>query len=197
MLIFAMLRDAQKGFLQVKVVNETKGDPKDLPSPARSFLSKAAWMPVSEGTGIDFDAPAAIWWRRTRGREIPRSIRRPHEEVRSRLVEEKVWNRIAELGIGDWSSPQTAASRLASLAETVNAGTGAADEKAAFRAAAAQAWQDMVQASAKLQPGAPFPVGVGEGFVVLRAGDAFDGRIYVASDISTMEARTSRSGAHT
>lgn len=186
MLVLGLLRRVDPFTLKVGVHHESRGDHHDLPTPALSFLRQAAWLPCIEGSGIGFVPPRSVWWRRSRGREIPRSVSRPHEDVRTALVEETVWSRLKHLGLGDWSDAGTAFRRIAVLAQALQKAQPTSEEKPSIRSAVAAAWEDVVATKALPPPGLKIVAEASDMFVAVGPGEA---RLYVTPDMASMEAR--------
>ncbi|MCJ2117021.1 ATP-binding protein [Methylobacterium sp. J-001] len=185
-LVLGYLRRTDPKSLVVAVFHATRGDHRDLPTPALSFLRRASWMPATARSGLGFAPPAKLWGRRARIREIPRPIRRPHEDMRERVVEEGIWQRLLGLGLGDWGDGATAARRLGAIASVVATAPPGAEDRSVIRAANATAWDDLVARRGALPSQASILVGAGDGFANVSAGSE---RVYVTSDMASLEAR--------
>ncbi|HLF43082.1 MAG TPA: DUF3883 domain-containing protein [Acidimicrobiia bacterium] len=126
-----------------------KPDPQAWPSPARTFVEKADWFPMSDAGRRDdhYFVPLQEGWTfdETASETAPRFARLAPIDHRRRLTASKpAQERLEKAGLKTWNSPASAGPRLAELARLVASGEVAEAELPSVRRAASRAWSELV-----------------------------------------------------
>jgi hypothetical protein len=191
-LVLSYLAKHRKEHLDFILAHDRSQDSYTLPTPLRMFLSNVEWMPCVGPSGAGFARPSDLWWRRGRGRDVPRVLLRPHEDIRPAFNDQTWRTLVDEIGLNDWMSPSNAVAKLRALAGAVEKGIVTDETRGLVRAACAEAWNEIVDQGAMISGDLPVIVNQrGHLEVLRRAGaDAALPRFYVTEDIgSAFEAR--------
>lgn len=129
--------------------HRSRPDPQRWPSPARTFVERTAWFPMSNPGQRDeryFVAVRDGWtFDETTSEVAPRFARLAPIDHRRRLAASpSARSRLERVGLNTWNSPSSAAARLAELAALVASGEVAAGELPSIRRAASRAWSELV-----------------------------------------------------
>jgi hypothetical protein len=130
--------------------HRAKPDPQSWPSPARTFIEKASWFPMSDAgrRSERYFVPVHRAWTfdETGENVAPRFARLAPIEHRRRLAASPAAGRRLSLaGLKDWSDPNSAGNRLGELAALVESEGVAEAELLSIRRAATKAWSDLVR----------------------------------------------------
>jgi hypothetical protein len=128
--------------------HRTKPDPQRWPSPAKTFVERVAWFPMSDPGRRDerYFVPVPEGWTfdETANEVAPRFARLAPMEHRRRLTASaSARTRLEEAGLNTWNSAASAEPRLIELAELVASGEVAAAELPSIRRAASRAWSEL------------------------------------------------------
>lgn len=155
--------------------HRSKPDPKVWPSPAKTFVEKAAWFPMSDpGRREDrYFVPVADGWTfdETTSEMAPRFARlAPIDHRRTLAASFSTRARLEGIGLKTWNSPASAAPRLAELANLVGSGEVPGTELVSIRRAATRAWSELVDLpDGAVAPGIELVVSRGSVLGVLRS----------------------------
>lgn len=143
-------------------------DPQTWPSPARTFLERGSWFPMSDAGRRDdhyFVRPRDGWtFDESASDTAPRFVRLAPKEHRRRLVATPALaDRLVRAGLKVWNSPGSARDRLVELGQLLRNKSMASGDALSVRRAAIQAWSDLAQQQVRL------PADLG---VIVTRGDA-------------------------
>ncbi len=124
-------------------------DPQVWPSPAKSFVEKASWFPMSDAGHRDdyYFVPVRDGWTfdEITNETAPRFARLAPIDHRRRLAaSHAARDRLEKAGLKAWNSPASAGARLAELADLAVSGEVPEAELLAIRRAASRAWSELV-----------------------------------------------------
>ncbi|MCA1703556.1 MAG: hypothetical protein LC808_09980, partial [Actinobacteria bacterium] len=129
--------------------HRNKPDPQRWPSPARSFVERAAWFPMADPGRREerYFVPVSGGWTfdETTNEAAPRFARLAPIDHRRRLAASpSTRSRLEEAGLKTWNSPTSAQPRLVELAALVASGEVPGAELPSIRRAATRAWSELV-----------------------------------------------------
>jgi Domain of unknown function (DUF3883) len=128
----------------------TRPDPQLWPSPAKSFVERARWFPMSNPNRREarYFVPLAEGWTfdESSSETAPRFARLAPVDQRRRLAASPATQeRLTGAGLQTWNRPASAGPRLAELARLVASGDLPEAELVAVRRAASRAWYEFVR----------------------------------------------------
>lgn len=128
--------------------HRSKPDPQRWPSPARTFVEKAPWFPMSDAGRRDerYFVPVAEGWTfdETMNEVAPRFARLAPIEHRRRLATSpSARMRLEQAGLNTWNSNASAEPRLIELAALIASTEVVAAEIPSVRRAASRAWSEL------------------------------------------------------
>lgn len=153
--------------------HRNKPDPQVWPSPAKSFIERAAWFPMSDPGRREerYFVPVANGWTfdENTSEMAPRFARlAPLDHRRTLTASTPARSRLEDAGLKRWNSPASAAARLAELVNLVRSADIPANELPSIRRAASRAWSELVeQPDAVVAPGIELVVSRGSVVEVL------------------------------
>ena len=129
-----------------------KPDPQVWPSPAKSFVERAGWFPMSDAGRRDdrYFVPLREGWNfdETSGETAPRFARLAPIDHRRRLAaSHPTRERLGKAGLKTWNSTASAGSRLAELAELAVSDDLPEAELLSVRRATSMAWSELIDLS--------------------------------------------------
>ena len=129
--------------------HSSRPDPQTWPSPARAFVERAAWFPMSDAGHRDDRYFVPVWdgWTfdETTSETAPRFARLAPVDHRRRLATSPgARTRLDQAGLKTWNSPVSAGARFAELADLVASGQVPDAELPSVRRAASTAWSDFI-----------------------------------------------------
>ncbi|PZU18672.1 MAG: hypothetical protein DI589_23920 [Shinella sp.] len=146
-LIVTFLREHGDKYFQFSIVHYRHHNRVALPTPLAVFLATAPWVANTKQDEIVFATPAASWSTTTARQPPPRFVPRFQSEVGARAALPAIlFNQ--HIGLRDWSSRDNAASRLASLADSLEDLSAA--ERRDLRDQLRRAWSDVAEAKGAL-----------------------------------------------
>lgn len=137
---------------------EREWDERRVVTPIGSFLRSEDWLQGDLRGERIFLSPGRCWASRIKRPGVPPFIPRLSDDARA-LVEREEIARISfgeELGLLDWTSPDTAPLRLTALANCVD--TLRSGDMASFRSQYSRAWGELADCRAALAPDLPLAV---------------------------------------
>lgn len=135
----------------------SKPDPQQWPSPARTFVERAEWIPMSDAGRRDeryFVSVAKAWtFDETTSEAAPRFARLIPIEHRRRLADSSAAReRLRKAGLRTWNSPASSGARLAELSDLLASGEASEYEFLSIRRAASRAWSEFIRLPARALP---------------------------------------------
>lgn len=148
--------------------HRTRPDPQRWPSPAKTFVERATWFPMSDSGRRDeqfrYFVPIAEGWTfdETANEVAPRFARLAPVEHRRRLAAAASARvRLEQAGLNTWNSAASAEPRLIELAALVASGEVVVAELPSIRRAASRAWSELTDADQDLARDIPLIVSRG------------------------------------
>ncbi|WP_308720753.1 ATP-binding protein [Komagataeibacter xylinus] len=141
-LIVTFLRDHGDKYFRFLIEHYRHYNRVALPTPLAVFLATAPWVASTKQDEIVFAAPAASWSTTAARQPPPRFVPRFQSEVGARAALPAVLFD-PRIGLRDWSSRDTAAARLASLADSLEDLSAA--ERRDLRDQLRRAWSDVAE----------------------------------------------------
>lgn len=137
--------------------HRSKPDLQVWPSPARTFVEKAAWFPMSDYGRRDdrYFVPVSEGWTfdETTSETAPRFARLAPIDHRRRLdASASARDQLERAGLNTWNNPASAAPRLRELAALVGSAEVPAVELPSMRRAASRAWSQLAGDAGRALP---------------------------------------------
>lgn len=191
LLVLSYLQRSADAHVRFAILPRHRKERIELPTPLKVFLTEGAWLPVAGPDQLSQrQKPSGLWWRRSRaGKDVPRFLERPHEDVRAHLNELNWPTLVDELGLNDWVAKSSAGQRLRSLAAAVENGLTSDLERAPVKSAYADALNDALmdrQVFSALE--SVVASRNGEPVLVSRL-DGEHGTVYVSDEVTSFETR--------
>lgn len=145
------------GFRRRSPAHVHRPDPQAWPSPARTFVERAAWFPMSDAGRRDerYFVPVSEAWNfdESGTDTAPRFARLAPIDHRHRIAASRsATGRLDNAGLMTWNSVASAGPRLRELADLVVSGEVTEAELLSVRRAVAQAWSEVVRGSTEALP---------------------------------------------
>ncbi|MGV8968374.1 MAG: DUF3883 domain-containing protein [Cellulomonas sp.] len=137
--------------------HRSRPDPHEWPSPVRSFIERAAWLPMSDPSRrgeLYFVSLSEAWtFDETGADQAPRFARLlPVEYRRTLAAHPQSRARLIAAGLQIWNTPTSAAARLRELGHLLDANLAPASTLPSLRRATEAAWGDVLRAPQSFIP---------------------------------------------
>lgn len=149
-LIVTFLRDHDDKYFQFSIEHYRYHNRITLPTPLAVFLATAPWVASTKQDEILFASPVASWSTTAARQPPPRFVPRFQSEVGARAALPEILFD-PRIGLRDWSSRDNAASRIASLADSLEDLSAA--ERRDLRDQLRRAWSDVADTKHALPAG--------------------------------------------
>ena len=169
--------------------SEREWDERRVVTPLGAFLRSEEWLQGDLRGERIFLSPSQCWASKTKRPGVPAFIPRLSDDARV-LVDRDDVAKIAfgeGLGLLDWASPETAALRLAALANCVD--NLQSEDMATFRRQYSRAWGDLAESQAALPSDLPLAVHRSGNLTRIEGDEAAQTTVILVENAQSFEAR--------